>query len=221
MERDERRPGFPATPLVKNDSNNVMKRKIKSLLSAALSSLLRSTQPLRENLRRLSAHASLAADLALPLPASAVVLGRISVFGSRNIRFGENVLLYPDLHLETQGDALIQIGDDVVISRGTHIVAMAGVVIGKGSMIGEYTSIRDANHNRDPGRGLRASSHGAKPITIGSEVWIGRGVTILGGVTIGDCATVGANAVATRDVAAQTTVAGVPAAPIVRRRAMP
>ncbi len=206
---------------MKKGSNYIMKRKIKSQLSAALSSVLRSTQQLRENLRRLYAHASLAADLALPLPASAVVLGRISVFGSRNIRFGEGVLLYPDLHLETQGDALIEIGDDVVISRGTHIVAMAGIIIGRGSMIGEYTSIRDANHNRDPGHSLRASSHGAKPITIGSEVWIGRGVTILGGVTIGDHATVGANAVATKDVPADTTVAGIPAAPIVRHRAAP
>ena len=150
MERDERRPGFPATPLVKNDSNNVMKRKIKSLLSAALSSLLRSTQPLRENLRRLSAHASLAADLALPLPASAVVLGRISVFGSRNIRFGENVLLYPDLHLETQGDALIEIGDDVVISSagkpenldGDNYFIRDGVVlIPKGAIIHSGTKI--------------------------------------------------------------------------------
>jgi acetyltransferase-like isoleucine patch superfamily enzyme len=192
-----------------------MKRRMKSLLSAALSFLLRRTRNLREDLRRLHAHASLSADSAGPLPASAVVLGTVSVLGTRNVRFGENILLYPGLHLETQGDAWIEIGDDVVISRGTHIVAMAGVVLGKGSMVGEYTSIRDANHNRDPGRGIRESSHSAKPIFIGREVWIGRGVTILGGVTIGDRATVGANAVVTKDVPAQATVVGVPAAPVV------
>jgi acetyltransferase-like isoleucine patch superfamily enzyme len=196
-----------------------MKRRIKTLLSAALAGFLKRTRHLREGFRRLHAHASLAADLAAPLPASAVILGPISVFGTRHVRFGENVLLYPGLHLETQDDAWIEIGDNVVISRGTHIVAMAGVVIGEGSMVGEYTSIRDANHTRDSGRGLRESSHSAKPITIGSEVWIGRGVTILGGVTIGKCATVGANAVVTKDVDAGATVAGVPAAPIVRRGA--
>jgi acetyltransferase-like isoleucine patch superfamily enzyme len=195
-----------------------MKRRIKSLLSAVLSFILSKTRSLREDLRRLYAHASLSADSAVPLPASAVILGKISVFGTRNVRFGENVLLYPDLHLETQGNAWIEIGDDVVISRGTHIVAMAGVILGKGSMVGEYSSIRDANHNRDPGRGIRESSHSAKPIAIGSEVWIGRGVTILGGVTIGDRATVGANAVVTKDVAPQTTVVGIPAAPVVRRQ---
>lgn len=194
-----------------------MKRRIKSLLSSLLSFLLRSSRPLREDLRRLRAHASLSADLTAPLPASVVVLDAINVHGTRNIRFGENVLLYPGLHLETQDDAWIEIGDDVVISRGTHIVAMAGVTIGKGSMIGEYSSIRDANHIRQDNLSIRESGHVAKPIVLGEEVWIGRGVAVLGGVTIGNKAVVGANAVVTKDVDAGATVAGVPAIPIVGR----
>jgi acetyltransferase-like isoleucine patch superfamily enzyme len=193
-----------------------IKRTVKSMTSGLLSRLLRTTALLREGLARIYAHALLAADLREPLPASVVVLGRVSVHGTGRIQIGENVLLYPDIHLETQGDARIELGDGLVVSRGTHIVAMARVTIGKGSMIGEYASIRDANHTREPDRSFRDSGYSAKPIEIGEEVWLGRGVAVLGGVQIGDKATVGANAVVTRDVPEGATVVGIPAAPIPR-----
>ena len=84
-------------------------------------------------------------------------------------------------------------------------------------MIGENTSIRDANHIREVGKPIRHAGHEAQTIHIGREVWVGRGAAILAGVTIGDKATVGANAVVTRDVAPGTVVGGVPARPLVSR----
>ena len=192
-------------------------RTIKSALAAPLVFWRRHLAGMLEAWRRMSAFAALRASLTVPLPTSTVILGRANVHGTGRVRCGENLLIYPHQYMETRGEAEIVIGDGVVLSTGIHLVAYAGIQIGKGSMIGEYTSIRDANHTREESRTLRDSSHSARPIVLGSEVWIGRGVTILGGVTIGNGATVGANAVVTRDVPADAIVAGVPAVPMQRR----
>ena len=170
-----------------------------------------------EKLRRIWAFARLQAATLYTIPRSVVVLGVPEVHGTGEIRFGENLFLYRDLYLETRGPGQIDIDDDVVISRGVHIVSAAGISIGEGSMIGEYTSIRDANHGFGAGIAPRDAEHNAASIRIGRYVWIGRGVTILPGVSIGDYAVVGANAVVTRDIPACTTAAGVPARAIIRR----
>ena len=188
-----------------------MKRNFKSLLVAPLRAALRATASLRTYAGRLYHHAALSAHLKYALPVSTVVMGSVKAHGTGAVKFGKEILIYPDLYLETRGEATITIGDGAVLSTGIHLVAMSGIVIGAGTMIGEYTSIRDANHSRDSAASLRNAGHSAKPIVLGSEVWVGRGVTILGGVTIGDGATIGANAVVTKDVPASATVAGVPA----------
>jgi acetyltransferase-like isoleucine patch superfamily enzyme len=150
----------------------------------------------------------------IPLDPSNVILGSVELHGSRQIQFGLRALIYPGLYLETQASGSITLGDGIVISRGVHLVSHCQISIGAGSMLGEYSSVRDANHRRQASIPLREAGFTAAPIIIGKEVWIGRGAIILPGVCIGDGATIAANAVVTHDVLAGTTVGGVPAKPL-------
>lgn len=188
---------------------------LKRLLCRLLTPLARLRSGPLASAGRLWAFTRLSAQLP-GVASSVVVLGMPELHGTRNIVLGEHLYLYPGLYLETQEAGHIHIGDGVVMSRGVHVVSYAEVRVGEGSMIGEYASLRDANHRRS-GALLRHAGHVANPIAIGKNVWIGRGAVVLAGVSIGDGAVVGANAVVTRDVPAGATVGGAPAKPLHRR----
>jgi acetyltransferase-like isoleucine patch superfamily enzyme len=185
----------------------------KTILSTLLLPVARLINRYGMGLSRLWAYTRLR-DRVSVLDASCVVLGTPEIHGSGRINLGRELFIYPGLYLETQEHGSIQIGDSCVLSRGVHLVAFSGIEIGDGSMIGEYASIRDANHRFGQDVAPRNSGHHSKPVRIGRNVWIGRGAIILAGVTVGDGAVIGANAVVTRDVLAGTVVGGVPAKPL-------
>jgi len=163
---------------------------------------------------RVWAHASLSAQINGTIESSAIFLSTPEVQGTKQITLGKDLLLYRDIYLETQDKGTIIVEDDCVMSRGVHIVSHAKVQIGKGTMIGEYASIRDANHRIIDGVTIRSSGYDARPILIGSNVWIGKGAIVLPGVTIGDRSVIGANAVVTGDVPEGSVYVGVPAKPL-------
>jgi len=184
--------------------------RFKRFLAQVLRPLAHSNRELHARWQRLWSYARLREQLA-DLDPSVVVLGMPEIHGTGRIHAGRNLYLYRDLHLETQEGGEIHLGDDVVLSRGVHLVSFARIDIGRGSMIGEYSSVRDANHGHGDALPPRQAPHVSRPIHIGRNVWIGRGVTVVAGVTIGDHAVVGANAVVTQDVPPGAVVAGVPA----------
>lgn len=117
-----------------------------------------------------------------------------------------SVTLFPPFYSEF-GKNLV-LGRDVFINMGCRFQDTGGITIGDGSLIGHGTTLTTLNHAVDPAR--RADMLPA-PVTIGRRVWLGAGVTVVPGVTIGDGAIVGAGSVVTKDVPADTIVAGVPA----------
>jgi len=196
--------------LVKERQQMYFEISLKTLLARMLSPVVYLTMKFGDVWFRLWAFAGLRSELP-DVDDSVVVLGKPELHGTRSISLGRDLYLYRDIYLETQGEGHIHIGNRVVISRGVHIVAYRNVHIGDGSMIGEYSSIRDANHRFGAGQSIRDSGFDSSSVQIGQNVWIGRGVTILPGVIIGDNAVVGANAVVTHHVPAGTVVGGVPA----------
>ena len=98
---------------------------------------------------------------------------------------------------------------------GSSICAAISITMGNDSGLGANSNIYDTDfhpidaevrrHNNNVKNAL------AKAVTIGENVWVASNCTILKGVSIGDNAIVGACSVVTKNVFADTMVAGNPA----------
>lgn len=186
---------------------------LKKVLVATLSPAARLSQKVVPPWIRMWSFVRLQAAIGQPLHPSNVVLGKVDVHGTGRVTIGQGTLIYPGVYLETQGTGSIEIGNRVVLSSGVHIVAFERVVLDDGCMVGEYSSIRDANH-RPSDVSIRDSGYDSASIHIGRNVWIGRGVAVLKGANIGSHSIVGANAVVTRPLQENSRSAGVPARPL-------
>jgi len=110
-----------------------------------------------------------------------------------------------------KGRGGLRVGRHVHLNDYVWINAGGGVTIGDNVQIGCYVIIHSANHRyRDRDVLITDQGHDVKPVTIGSDVWIGGGAVILPGVTLGDGVVVGAGSVVTKDVEPYTVVVGVP-----------
>jgi lipopolysaccharide O-acetyltransferase len=151
--------------------------------------------------------------------------------GLAYIRIGNNFYAGDGLWLEAldryrgqNHTPRIAIGDNVSISRWSHISSIDLVKIGAHVLIGSNVMITDHNHGSYIGNSQTSPAippalrllGGGGPVIIGENVWIGDNVTIIGPVSIGDGVVVAANTVVTRDIAPNTIVGGIPCRPLKR-----
>ncbi len=142
-----------------------------------------------------------------------------------NVTLGRDVKIYSFVNAygceigdETRVGAFVEIQKGVKIGRrckiSSHSFLCEGVTIEDNVFIGHGVMFTNDKYPRATSPGGSPQSEEdweVIPIMVKQGASIGSNATILAGVTIGENAMVGAGAVVTRDVAANMTVAGVPA----------
>lgn len=124
---------------------------------------------------------------------------------------GEDAVIEPPFYVDYGNN--VRIGKSFYANHNLVILDGAQVTIGDHVFIGPNCCITTAGHPLDVAQ-RNAGLEYAKPITIGSNVWIGAGVQLLPGVTIGDNAVIGAGSVVTHDIPAGMLAYGVPCRPV-------
>lgn len=107
----------------------------------------------------------------------------------------------------------VKIGNDCAIGIGSYICGSgARIEIGNDVRIADSVRMYTFNHNYEKiGKSIAKQGNSLGEIMIKDNVWIGSGAIILLGVMIGKNSVVGAGAVVTKNVPANSVVAGVPA----------
>jgi maltose O-acetyltransferase len=103
----------------------------------------------------------------------------------------------------------IRSGDKVYFNFNCTILDVMQVTIGSQVLIGPAVQIYTALHPMNPVERVSGLEF-AKPVTIGSEVWIGGGAIICPGVTIGCRSVIGAGSVVTKNIPDDVFAAGNP-----------
>ncbi|MBA2117933.1 sugar O-acetyltransferase [Bremerella alba] len=102
----------------------------------------------------------------------------------------------------------IHLGENVYFNFNCVVLDVCRVTIGDHTLIGPSVQIYTATHPLQAK--LRREQEFGKPITIGSDVWIGGGAILCPGVTVGDRTVIGAGSVVTKDLPPDVFAAGNP-----------
>jgi acetyltransferase-like isoleucine patch superfamily enzyme len=128
---------------------------------------------------------------------------------------GRRVQIEHGVHIKIVADeAHVELGAETFIGFGSELDIALELHIGSHVLIAPGCFVTDHSHRHALGTLIDVQGQVCQSVRIGNDVWLGAHAVVLPGVTIGDGAIVGAGAVVTRDVAARTIVAGVPARPV-------
>ena len=137
--------------------------------------------------------------------------GKLRIRGSGTVVLGNHIVVDRETVLYTaSSEAVIEIGDNSYLN-GPRISAAVRVAIGPHALVGDARIMDTDFHHTTRRRRTGLGPAPARPVKIGSNVWVGGSAGVLKGTHIGDNAVVGFGAVVTKDVPADRMVAGNPA----------
>jgi maltose O-acetyltransferase len=119
---------------------------------------------------------------------------------------GDSVWMQPPFFCDYGSN--IHLGQRVFFNFNCVVLDVCRVTIGDYTLFAPAVQIYTATHPLDPV--LRRTQEFAKPIDIGSDVWVGGGAIICPGVKIGSGSVIGAGSVVTRDIPDGVMAAGNP-----------
>lgn len=129
--------------------------------------------------------------------------------GNPVIRFGDLRRVNAEIGLYAGGR--IEIGSHTSINGLITGAYNSTVQIGNDCMLSHDIHMQPHNQHGIIDLNTEQLVENKRNIVLGDHVWIGRAVSILPGIKIGDGSIVGANSVITKDVPANSAVAGYPA----------
>jgi maltose O-acetyltransferase len=121
-------------------------------------------------------------------------------------RGGDSVWMQPPFFCDYGRN--IHLGQRVFFNFNCVVLDVCPVTIGDFTLFGPAVQILTATHPLNAE--LRRKQEYAKPITIGSDVWVGGGAMLCPGVTIGSKSVIGAGSVVTKDIPEGVVAAGNP-----------
>ena len=119
---------------------------------------------------------------------------------------GESVWMQPPFFCDYGSN--IVLGERVFFNFNCVVLDVCEVKIGDFTLFGPAVQIYTATHPMNAE--LRRRQEFARPIEIGSDVWVGGGAILCPGVRIGSRSVIGAGSVVTRDVPEGVFAAGNP-----------
>ncbi|MFG2287525.1 acyltransferase [Streptomyces sp. NPDC048595] len=158
-------------------------------------------------------------------PGTRLAFPQGTVFGDPWIELGDYCIIARDVtltagmmpDLDLGPEAILTLGNGVVLGRGSHVIADVRLTIGDDCFFGPGVYVTTTNHSYDdPEVPIGKQWPRSEPVAIGPGGWIGTGAVILPGARLGRNVVVAAGAVVRGEVPDHAVVAGAPAR-IVRR----